>query len=387
MVAPMILDNNELLKPYASCFSKPQFTHFKHLTNCLSACEIPSLNRYAALHTKSRSSLNRFLTQSTWQVEDVKKVYHQEVKDYLKPHSFLLIDDTLSHRPYAKAVEKANYHYDHTINGQSLGYSIVTATAVTGNNIIPYNLLCYYRKEDCTDRQYQSKNTIAEEIILSTQNISSISTVIFDSWYSNDIVIGACKQAGKHFITIIKSNRNVTLHYQKCAVDVLAQKKDLLPWEEFQHEERTFRSQTYSVFIHSIGSVKLVISQLYDDKNKKWGDKCYLISDMIEKSAQELVKEYLIRSGIESFHREAKQNVGLEGYFLRNNRGIERYLFLVMLTYALLVLQSIDLKESMTIGEACEKKKIQIFSWAMERAYEHPSEREFILQAIAKARV
>ncbi len=377
----------KLLKPYGSCFSKPQFTHFEHLTTCLSACEIPSINRYAAFHTKSRSSLNRFLTESTWKVEDVKKVYHQEVKGYLNPHSFLLIDDTLSHRPYAKAVEKANYHYDHTINGQSKGYSMVTATAVTKNHIIPYDLLCYYREEDCTDRQYRSKNTIAEEIISSTKNIKSIETVIFDSWYSNDIVIGACKQAGKHYITLLKSNRNVTFHQRKCAVDVLSQKKDLYPWEEFCHKDRKFRSQTYSVFIKSVGSVKLVISQLYDENEKKWGDKCYLISDMIEKSAQELVEEYLIRSGIESFHREAKQNVGLEGYFLRNNRGIERYLFLVMLTYALLVLQCIDLKESITIGQACEKKKIQVFSWAMERAYEHPSEREFIFQAIAKARV
>lgn len=378
---------NELLKPYASCFSKPQFTHFEHLTTCLSACEIPSLNRYAAFHTKSRSSLNRFLTESTWQVEDVKKVYHQEVKSYFNARSYLLIDDTLSHRPYAKAVEKANYHYDHTINGQSKGYSLVTATAVTGNNIIPYDLLCYYREEDCTDRQYRSKNTIAQEIILSTQKITAIDTVIFDSWYSNDIVIGACKNAGKHYITLLKSNRNVTYHHRKCAVDVLAQKKDLFLWEEFQHEGRKFRSQTYSVFIKSVGSVKLVISQLYDIKDKKWGDKCYLISDMVEKSAQKLVEEYLVRSGIESFHREAKQNVGLEGYFLRNNRGIERYLFLVMLTYALLVLQRIDMKESITIGQACEKKKILVFSWAMNRAYEHPSEREFIFQAIAKARV
>jgi hypothetical protein len=387
VVAPMNLYNNELLKPYVPCFSKPQFTHFEHLTTCLSACEIPSLNRYAAIHTKSRSSLNRFLTESTWQVEDVKEVFHQEVKNYFKPHSYLLIDDTLSHRPYAKAVEKANYHYDHTINGQSLGYSLVTATAVTQNNVIPYDLICYYRKDDCKDRQYRSKNEIAEKIILSAKEIKAIDTVIFDSWYSNDIVIGACKQAGKHYITIIKSNRNVTFHQRKCAVDVLAQKKDLFSWEEFQYQERKFRTQTYSVFIHSIGSVKLVISQLYDEDKKKWGDKCYLISDMIEKSAQELVEEYLIRSGIESFHREAKQNVGLEGYFLRNNRGIERYLFLVMLTYALLVLQSMTLKESITIGQACEKKKIQIYSWVMNRAYEHPSEREFIFQAIAKARI
>jgi len=82
---------------------------------------------------------------------------------------------------------------------------------------------------------------------------------------------------------------------------------------------------------------------------------------MVEKPAQELVKEYLIRSGIESFHREAKQNVGLEGYFLRNNKGIERYLFLVMLTYALLVLQSRSMKESITIGQTCEKKKYTFF--------------------------
>ena len=265
----MTLYNNELLKPYVSCFSKPQFTHFEHLTTCLSACEIPSLNRYAAVHTKSRSSLNRFLTENTWHVEDVKKIFHQEVKNYFQPHSYLLIDDTLSHRPYARAVEKANYHYDHTINCRSLGYSLDTATAVTGENIIHYDLLCYYRNDDCKDQEYRSKNKIAEGIILSTKNIKAIDTVIFDSWYSNDIVIGACKEAGKHYITMIKSNRNVTFHQRKCAVDVLAQKKNLFPWEEFQHEGRKFGTQTYDVFIHSIGTVKLVISQLYHEDKKE----------------------------------------------------------------------------------------------------------------------
>jgi hypothetical protein len=387
VVAPMSLCNSKILKPYGSCFSKPQFVHFEHIITCLSACEIPSLNRFAALHTKSRSSLNRFLTESTWKSQDVKNIYHQELHKYLPQNSYLLIDDTLSHRPYAKAVEKANYHYDHTINGQSLGYSLVTSTAVTNSNIIPYDLIAYYRKENCTDRKYRSKNEIAEEIILSSENIEEIDTVIFDSWYSNDIVIGACKKAGKHYITMLKSNRNVTFHYKKYAVDILAQKKELFPWEEFQHDGRRFRTQTYSVFIHSIGSVILVISQIYDNAKKKWGDKCYLISDMIDKLAQELVKEYLVRSGIESFHREAKQNIGLEGYFLRNNRGIERYLFLVMLTYALLIMQSIEMKENISIGRACEKKKQEIYYWAMQQAYEHPSEREFVFQAMAKARV
>lgn len=380
-------DFNVLLKPYGSVFSKPQFNHFCGLVKPLCICEIPSLNRISALHNKSRSSLNRFLTESTWKTKDVKKVYHQELIPYIKPKAFLIIDDTLSHRPYAQKVEKANWHFDHTINKQSLGYCLVTSVISSEEEIIPYDLESYYRDEDCKDRIFKSKNDIAKEIILSTKNVDNINTVIFDTWYSNDKVVGACKEAGKNYITQIKSNRNVTINYKKNAVrsfDSYIKNED---WSHFEHKDDKFRFISTSAFISGIGSVHLIFSQMYNGATKKWGETCYLISNLIQVNSQLLIENYLLRGGIEGFHREAKQNTGLEGYFLRNNRGIERYLFLVMLAYATLVLQRLSMESKATIGEMCERNKVAVYETVFEMIRGDPMIKDNVFAGLAKARV
>jgi len=376
----------DLLKPYGSVFSKPQFNHFSQMIGSLAVCEKPSLSRFAEIHNKDRSSLNRFLTESPWEVKDVKCVYHQELNKYLPSNCSLLIDDCISHRPYAVKVEKANWHYDHTIGKQALGYNVVTSVLSFQDNIIPYNLIPYYRKDDCKDREFLSKNDIVEKIILSTKNNDKVDTIIFDTWYSNERVINACKESNKHYITQIKSNRNVTIYHKKSAVSSCDKYIKPENWEYFTHGAK-FRIFATSAFISGIGNVHLVFSQMFNDYKKEWGETRYIISDMVEKESKILVKEYLTRVGIEGFHREAKQNTGLEGYLLRNNRGIEKYLFLVMLTYATLVMQKLSMKLTKTIGEMCEENKIFVYEKAYERIQQNPEIKQSILRELAKARV
>lgn len=376
-----------LLKPYGSVLSTPQFNHFSHFIHSLSVCEIPSISRFSELHDKDRSCLNRFLTESPWLVSDVKSVYHKELNNYLAKESCILIDDTLSHRPYAKKVELANWHFDHTLNKQSLGYCVVTSTIKSKDNIIPYDLLPYYRKSDCTTISYKSKNELAKEIIESTRNNSKVKYAIFDSWYSNEIVIGACKEANKKYITQIKSNRNVTINYKKRAVRAHANHIEEREWETFTFDNNIFRIFSTSAFISKVGSVHLIFSQFYDEDKEKWGETNYIISNMIDVQSYEVIVMYLNRVGIESFHREAKQNTGLEGYFLRNNRGIERYLFLVMLAYATLVLQSIEMKEIISIGKMCEERKVEVYMQAYEEIERNPAVKEAICRRLARARI
>jgi hypothetical protein len=100
----------------------------------------------------------------------LSKKYIFQISNYINNESYLIIDDTISHRPYAKEVKSANYHYDHTNNKQSLGYCIVTSTILTDNWQIPYQIKPYFRKEDCTDFKFITKNEITRDIILSTKN-------------------------------------------------------------------------------------------------------------------------------------------------------------------------------------------------------------------------
>jgi SRSO17 transposase len=162
--------------------------------------------------------MNKFLNYSPWSLEETKNIHKNQITPYISKESSMIIDDSISHRPYANKVEGVSWHYDHTNNKQSLGYCIVTSTIISGNYQIPYNIEPYYKKKDYNPKEFKTKNEITKDIILSCRDIANIKTIIFDSWFSNNIVIGACKEADKNYITQIKSNRNVTIDRKKRSV-------------------------------------------------------------------------------------------------------------------------------------------------------------------------
>jgi len=382
--------NNEfsqLLKPYEKVFSKPQRVHFESVITGLTACEIPSIARISEISDKSRSSLDRFFTESPWKIQRVKTIFQNQIQPFIALDSSLLLDDTISQRPYAVKVEKANYHYSHSDNKEVLGYNLVTAVISSDEEILPYNLISYYRKEDCTDRKFKTKNQIASEIITSTAANRNISLVIFDSWYSNKIVIGACKKAKKDYITQIKSNRNVTINGHENAVRAFVKDIDEKDWELTIHNQSTFRIFATSAFISGIGSIHLIYCQKYDDSEKKWGATHFLISNLLKVPSMAILHKYLCRVGIEGFHRDAKQNLGLEGYYLRKNRGIEKYLFLVMIAYAFLAMQKMKYHLNLSIGELCEEHKIVVYKQTLRKIEKNPEFEDALLLSLAKAKI
>ena len=383
----MKMNNEFLLKSYQKVFSRPQYSHFKAFIRGLTSCEVPTISRMSKLHTRDRSSMNRFLTESPWELNELKSVYDKQIKAFILKGSTLLIDDTNSKRPYAKKVEKVNYHYDHTSGKDVLGYCLVTSTISSGGYTLPHNIVPYYRQIDCDDRKFMTKNDIAQEIIKSTKDNPNITEVIFDSWYSNDQVIGACKKAKKKYITQIKSNRNVTINQHKNAVRAFVKNIDNKDWVLTVYLNTTFRYFSTSAFISKIRSVHLIFCQKYDDVNEEWGDTHYLISNLFHIPSNIVLHRYLNRVGIESFHRDAKQNLGLEGYFLRNNRGIERYLFLVMFAYGFLAMLNMINNSNLTIGELCEEQKIIVYKQTYKKIKKNPELEDALIRALAKARV
>ena len=186
----------------------------------------------------------------------------------------------------------------------------------------------------------------------------------------------------------LKSNHNVTINMKKNAVRSFVKGIKTKEWKEIKIDKNIFRFFATNAFIpKSIGSIHLIFSQLYDEKKEQWGTTYYLISNKLTTSSEEIIAQYLQRVGVEVFHREAKQNVGLEGYFLRKNRGIERYLFLVLLTYAFLALQERALNEKKSIGEMTQQHKANVFAHAFDQIQKAPHLKNIICEKLAAARV
>ena len=201
----------------------------------------------------------------------------------------------------------------------------------------------YLRKEKAKEleREFKTKNQIMCEKLDLAAKWCNFSYFLIDSWYSNVKVLGKVKQLGKKFITQIKSNRNVTMNHRKR--EIRNHCKDV-PIGEYTYETidgNLFRYYETDGFISKIGTVRTIYCQmLIKEKDDKvtWSDVNYVTTNDMKSSVEFIIRTYLKRNSIEPFHREAKQQLGMDKYQIKSFRGIERYLFLVLLVYVLLML-------------------------------------------------
>jgi len=317
-----------------------------------------SINRWAALFDKkNQSSLNDFFTVSPWDDSLVRTRLSRLTAKRVKDAHIGIIDDTLSHKPYAKKMAHLGIFRDGLTGRKQQGHNIVTHGLYSHElGFVPFD-------EELYKKDGRSKNDIACEMIERTQRFKKLSLYLIDSWYANIKVIGKIKRASSHFITEIKSNRNVHIGRKKRWAREHEKAVPKKLYTELQIRNCKYRYFQTSCFISSMGTLNLVFSQKYEEDKREWGETYYIITDILSMKGDRVIELYLLRGGIEGFHRQWKQDIGMESYQLRNDRGIERYLFLAMLVLVLLLLlnqsQMRNTFESKTIGELCTQLKAE----------------------------
>lgn len=124
---------------------------------------------------------------------------------------------------------------------------------------------------------------------------------------------------------------------------------------------RLFWMAEVSVPVRGLGVMKLVLSK----KTEAATTGIILITNRQDWSAEELSHFYSLRWRIETFYRDAKQQLHLGGYFGRFLRGAIRHHVLVFCAYSLLewmrclgLWQRILKREGQTIGTLC-----RMFQW------------------------
>ncbi|MBW2976141.1 transposase [Candidatus Woesearchaeota archaeon] len=358
---------SNLLNLFKPCFTKPQFSNFSQATTCIAVSQHSTISRWCNLFDKKyQSSLNDFFTVSPWEDDSVHTRLSRLTINRFKDMGIGIIDDTLSHKPYASKMDWLGIFYDGLTKKKQKGHSIVTHGLHSSQfGFIPFD-------EQLYKKDGRSKNDIACTMIERTKRFKKLPLYVVDSWYSNTKVLSRVKLANSHYITEIKSNRNVTLS-NKCRYarehEKHIRQKD---FKEVLIKDSKYRYFQTLSFISGLGNVNLVFSQKYDKGREEWGETYYLITDVLSLSGERVIGLFLVRGEIEGFHREAKDKLGLEDYQLRTDRGIERYLFLVLLVFVLLLMlnqqQMRNSLENKTIGELCRQLKAECYTTMLQRA-------------------
>ena len=82
--------------------------------------------------------------------------------------------------------------------------------------------------------------------------------------------------------------------------------------------------------------VRVVVS--YDNPDLEGGEPHFYCSNKLDMKADKLLNVYAKRWKIDSFYRDAKQNLGMEEYEMRKIEGVRRHLAMVLIAHTLLVL-------------------------------------------------
>lgn len=363
-----ILSIPEEISPYLTffqnSFSKPQFERFTEHTLSIIIDPKYTSNRINKhfFHKVNQSTSNRFLTESPWDEDEIEtKMFQLILSSSLLPkYRIGALDDTISHKKYAKKMQGVGKHHDHLNSTYSNGHCIVSLGVHTELGLIPLALKPYVRKDNILpEMEFKTKNDIAIESIKKISKTIKLDIMTMDSWYGNNTdLLLALREQEIRFVAAIKSNRNITIKRRKGYVREYFRTLEDTDFREYlDKSEQKFRLHLVDVFISRLGTVNLLISQIWDQEEEKWTEPFYIIADLEKKSAVEILQIYLKRCSIEAFHREAKQNLNMETYKIRKYKGIVRNLFFVVLTYVILMLMMSARNMKSTIGQMCEYVK------------------------------
>lgn len=393
-----ITDPPLLVKKYAfkfrALFSKPQYAHFlKYLTGLIVSTNktVQGINNNF-VDRKDQSNLNLFINESDWDEQALDNRRIELIKEHTQDNnakdSFLLIDDTISHKT-GKKIEQVELIFDHSIHKSVLGHQLVTSLLVSKDKHFPIGLRLYKKQKenDCT---FKSKIQLAQELIKNAYARGvNFSCVIFDAWYLSSDVVKCIKELKKYWICPLKSNRIVIKQQKRIPLKeyLSAIPKSLFKTKMIKGTCYYYYAET--VRISKLG--KIFIVAYY--KTPDFSDEITVLgSNALVWTPDKIIFSFTQRWSIETFYKDSKQNLGLEDYELRKLKGIMRHWYLVFLAYTILQLSSSEksltkwIKSNLkTVGDQCRfatNETIKYFVLWVLKMYHQLNDEEKVITLI-----
>lgn len=366
---PSVVD--EFLPRVEEVFTKPRLKHFAQYLTGLIVCEnktVTGINS-SFMGRNDQSALNHWLTDAEWSEEELDEAVKAMILEALEARGinrgFLVVDDTLNHKT-GRHIEGVNIHYDHAEGRCTLSHQLVTSHLVAGRLSTSIGFELYRRNEGQKD--FKTKNELARILIgRAAANGFPFTCVLMDVWYFNAENISYIEGLGKDWVAGCKPNRLILTPKGWTHISAYI---EAVPKSEFKEiilrtedGERRFWAYAKNVVIKERRRIRLVAS--YEDEME--GEPKFIATNRLDWDVKTILKTYLKRWKIDSFYRDAKQELGLEDYELRKLRGIRRHWLMVFPAHNLLQLSSRKgepvawIKTSLkTVGSRCRYAALEI---------------------------
>jgi hypothetical protein len=331
-----------LLSRFRRFFTRPQYDNFcRVMLGLIVAGEkehnVKSVNELFVERKKDQSSMNRFFTESKWDVEQVVsegKAMLLGENDETRSHllEYKILDDIVC-RKYGPGAEMVCYNHSSTM-GTVLSHDYVTSLYVSGDVSVPDGLKLYGSEKRCKEKRVEFKTKIQLACEMIDEHIPAAKRTIWlwDSWYTVYDTVARCRAHGYDWIGEIKSNRVVFYKETKYHLYELVEKlRSEGRFYDVVIDDEIYQACRVRVFTKKLGEVTIVVNVKADT------DDVHILCTDMKSSAttREIVKHALKRHHIEEFHKGAKY-LGLGEYRFRESEAALIHAHLVSLTYTLL---------------------------------------------------
>jgi SRSO17 transposase len=361
MSLPIIEKPHQLmanLEMYRKTFTNPQFDHFQRLIAGLIISDNKTVQEINDCFNEcDQSSLNKFLTLSSWDREDVEKIRMKQVQKLHLKKGILIIDPTLLHKT-GKHMEKANYHYDGLTKEKEWGHQLVHTIFTDGKNEFPLRGDIYIREIDADENNpFKTTREIGmEHLDFAIENNIPFWLVMADAGLYADFFLEKIKSLRKKYIIGVRTSNKISIDREKrISVQSYLDTLSDLDFSTHVYEDGVYHLHAREIYTRGVGKEKLLISYKEGDED------CIKIytTNIFNKNDEKLMYFLLQRWDIEVLHRDAKQNLGLEDYEVRKFGAIQKVVCAVHVAYTQLALSKHHkilepLKRGLeTIGEGC----------------------------------
>ena len=393
----------QAVKEFGGVFlTEPARRHFaEYLTGLLIAERktVSGINSEFA-QTTDQSCLNRFLTESSW---DEKRLNELRLEWLQKDPStryadsgVIPIDNTLIDHS-GKQIEDVGYFWDHAEERYKIAhdYTIANYVCPSGKHY-PLEFRLFRKKQNCEETreqllaagfseedarsltQFKDHTALVKELVDWVVEKGIPGDFTFDIYFCNAPVTNYINSRDRGYVGDFKFNRNVIFMGNTLKASDLAEQIPMESRKEVIIGEKRQWYFTKTVRIPGTDhKVRIVI--LWQNKGDKEAKKI-LITNRVQWEVSRILRVYRRRwTGTETFHRDGKQQLGMGDCQLRIAEGQTRHMYLVFLTYSLLMRELRQGRASewahsllTTIGEGCRAVMRETLgktiSWAIRKA-------------------
>jgi hypothetical protein len=215
----------------------------------------------------------------------------------------LVIDDSTLDKPYARHIDLVTRHWSGKHHGVVHGINLITLLWTDGDRKIPVDYRVYSKSDGKTKHDH-----FWEMLLMARGRGFSPRYVLFDGWYASLENLKQVRDHGWHWLTRLKGNRQVT-------------PDDRIPRSL---DEVAFGPAGRVVHLRGYGMVLVFRIDAPDGVAEYWA------TNDLEMDAGVRRQHAEMGFAIENYHRELKQNCGVERSMARSERAQRNHIGLAL---------------------------------------------------------